>query len=301
MIMHINGPHMPYAAFRLGRHFMTGRRVIGYWAWELPRMGADWRRGFPHVHEIWVPSRFTADSLPPGVTVPVRIVPHPVHAAGALDRARFAIPDEAFVVLTAFDMGSSYVRKNPRAAVESFRRAFGDDPRCLLLLKVGHAGDAGWAMSDLSEAISGMGNVRLVEETLPRAEMTQLVASVDVVLSLHRAEGFGLLLAEAMLCGVPVVATGWSGNLDFMTPDDSALVGVRLVPVHDPQGTYTVQGALWAEPDIAEAAAWLNHLRDDSTSRHNLGARARAAAESKLSLAAYKRAIGDSLKSPESQ
>jgi glycosyltransferase involved in cell wall biosynthesis len=143
-----------------------------------------------------------------------------------------------------------------------------------------------------------MGNVRLFEETLSRPEMAQLIASADVVLSLHRAEGFGLLPAEAMLQGVPVVATGWSGNLEFMTPEDSALVGYTLVPARDPQGTYTVEGAQWADADVGEAAAWLRRLRDDPELRRALGERGRAAAGERLSLAAYRRAIGDSLPEP---
>jgi glycosyltransferase involved in cell wall biosynthesis len=293
---------MRYVATRLGRRFLAGRRIIGYWAWELPVMGPDWRRGLSQVHEIWVPSRFNADALPKDVKVPVRIVPHPVTAQGAVAaRDRFGLPPAAFIVLTAFDMGSTYVRKNPRAAIAAFRQAFGDDPACLLVLKVSHPKDAGWAMADMTDAIRGMSNVRLIPDTLTRADMAALVASADVVLSLHRAEGFGLLLAEAMLHGIPVVATGWSGNLDFMTPDDSALIGYRLIPVDDPQGTYTVPNARWADPDSAEAAQWLTRLRDDPERRRQLGERARAAATEKLSLAAYRRAIGDSLGEPRGQ
>ncbi len=299
LIQHVNGPFMPYVALRLGRSFLAGRRIIGYWAWELPVMGPDWRRGLGQVHEIWVPSAFTAAALPPGVTVPVRIVPHPLPAnEGARSRDRFGLPEDSFIVLTAFDMGSTYFRKNPRAAVAAFRRAFGDDPGCLMLLKVGHPGDAAWAMADLNAALAGMSNVRLLTETLSRADMTNLIASADAVLSLHRAEGFGLLPAEAMLQGIPAVATGWSGNLDFMSPDDSALIGYDLVPARDPQGTYDVPGACWAEADIAEAASWLIRLRADPEFRRALGERGRMAAGEKLSLGAYRRAIGDSLPPP---
>ena len=272
LILHINGPHLPYVMLRLGRRFLAGRRIIGYWAWELPRMGPDWRTGLGRVHEIWVPSRFTAESLPPDTRVPVRIVPHPVAAEPARPlRERFGVEPSIFTVLSAFDMGSSYTRKNPKAAIAAFRRAFGDDPGCRLLLKIGHAADAGWAMDDLGRTIAGMTNVRLIEETLTRAEMTGLIAGADAVLSLHRAEGFGLLMAEAMLQGVPTIATGWSGNLEFMTEADSALIGYRLVPAEDPQGTYAQSGALWAEPDIDQAAAWLTRLRDDAGLRQALG------------------------------
>jgi glycosyltransferase involved in cell wall biosynthesis len=295
-ILHINGPYMPYVALRLGRAFLEGRRIIGYWAWELPRMGDDWRRGLRQVHELWVPSRFIANSLPAETTVPVRIVPHPVdqHRVPPA-RDRFSIPAGVFTVLAAFDMGSSYTRKNPRAAVGAFRQAFGDDPRCLLLLKIGHGGDAGWAMADLRAAIAGMSNVRILQETLTRSEMTQLIASADAVLSLHRSEGFGLLLAEAMLQGVPVVATRWSGNLDFMSEADSALVDYRLIPPRDPQGAYDRPDLFWADADIAHAADWLARLRADRNLRGDLGRRGQEAAAEKLSLTAYRAAIGDSL------
>jgi glycosyltransferase involved in cell wall biosynthesis len=299
LILHINGPYMPYVAWRLGRAFLSGRRIIGYWAWELPRMGPDWHRGLGQVHEIWVPSRFTADALPSTVAVPVKIVPHPVRVMpAARNRDMFAIPPGIFTVLTAFDMGSSYSRKNPRAAIAAFRKAFGDDSNCLLLLKVGHPGDANWAMKDLEDAIAGMGNVRLIERTLSQGEMATLVASADAVMSLHRAEGFGLLLAEAMLQGVPTVATGWSGNVDFMTPDDSCLVGYKLVPAIDPQGTYNMPDVRWAEADTDDAAHWLSRLRDDRNFRLGLGQRGQDAATAKLSLAAYRRAIESSLPAP---
>jgi len=299
LILHVNGPYLPYVATRLGRKFLEGRRIIGLWNWELPVMGPDWRRGLPLVHEIWVPTRFNADSLPRDVKVPVKVVLHPMEAQGAVrSRDRFGLPEDKFIVLSAFDMGSTYGRKNPRAAIAAFRKAFGDDPSCLMVLKVGHAADANWAMADLKAAIQGMSNVRLMQETLSRADMTALVASADVILSLHRAEGFGLLMAEAMLHGVPAVATGWSGNVDFMTPDDSGLVNYTLVPVDDPQGTYTVPGAKWAEADVDDAATWLGRLYLDADFRRRLGERGKAAATEKLSLAAYRRAIGDSLGEP---
>ncbi len=300
LILHVNGPYLPYVAMRLGRKFLAGRRIIGLWNWELPVMGPDWRRGLGLVHEIWVPTRFNADSLPADVKVPVKVVLHPMEASGGVARSRdrFGLPEDKFIVFAAFDMGSTYGRKNPRASVAAFRQAFGDDPNCLMVLKVGHAADAAWAMADLNDAIQGMSNVRLMQETLSRADMTALTASADVVLSLHRAEGFGLLMAEAMLHGVPAVATGWSGNVDFMTPDDSGLVKYTLVPVDDPQGTYTVPGAKWAEADVGDAAAWLRRLYENPEFRRRLGERGKAAATRKLSLAAYRRAIGDSLGDP---
>jgi glycosyltransferase involved in cell wall biosynthesis len=299
LILHINSPSVPYAAFRLGRRTLAGRRIIGCWVWELPQAPPEWQRGLRYVHEIWVPSRFVAEALPASADVPVKVVPYPVAVpAAASARDRFGLPADAFIVLVAFDMHSGYVRKNPRAAIAAFRRAFGNDRRCLLLLKIGHADTGGWAAGDLREALSGMGNVRLMRETLTREAVSLLTASADVVLSLHRAEGFGLVLAEAMLLGVPVVATGWSGNLDFMTENDSALVSYRLVPVVDPHGPYSLQGVRWAEPDIEEAAAWLRRFRSEGNLASSLAEKGRQAASSRLSLAAYRQAIGDSRAPP---
>jgi glycosyltransferase involved in cell wall biosynthesis len=124
----------------------------------------------------------------------------------------------------------------------------------------------------------------------PSAERHALTACADIVLSLHRSEGFGLVPAEAMLLGKPVIATNWSGNLTFMDPSSSALVGYRLVPAVDPRGTYAVPGALWAEPDLADAAAWLRQLGDDPAARAALGARGRAAAAQRLGTGALREA-----------
>jgi glycosyltransferase involved in cell wall biosynthesis len=113
-------------------------------------------------------------------------------------------------------------------------------------------------------------------ETLPEPALRGLIAASDIVLSLHRSEGFGLIPAAAMLLGRPVVATGWSGNLDFMTAETSALVSYRLVPVVDPRGTYELPGAMWAEPALDDAVASLRRLADDAALRARMGAAAAA-------------------------
>ena len=300
LILHVNGPAIAYAEYKLGRAFLDGRRIIGYWNWELPRVDWRWRRAIRHVHEVWVPSRFTADALSANARVPVRVVPYSVHPPDAVSsRARFGLPADAFVVFSAFNMASNYARKNPRATIEAFRRAFGDRRDCLLLLKVGNAGVAEWARADLLDALKGMSNVRLMEESLSRAEMAALIASADAVLSLHRSEGFGLLLAEAMMLGVPVVATGWSANAEFMSAEDSIPIGYQLIDVVDPQGAYRIRGARWADPDTKEAAAWLVRLQADQSFRVSLARRARLSAHARWTEQAYRAAIGDALPPPD--
>ena len=295
LLVHVNPPVLPLALLRLPRRLLRGRRVIGYWAWELPRLPATWRVGPGFVHEVWALSRFTADAiatiLPPGL--PLRVVPIPLTPPrpAALGRADFALPDGAVVVLASFSLASSMVRKNPLGAIAAFRAAFGDRPDRLLVLKVGHPGDFPEDFAAIQAAIAGAANIRLETRTFPAAESHALTACADIVLSLHRAEGFGLVPAEAMLLGIPVVATGWSGNMDFMDAGSAALVPFTLVPARDPRGVFEADGAEWAEPDTQAAATQLRRLADDPAYRAALGKRGQAMAGARLGLGPVRDAL----------
>jgi glycosyltransferase involved in cell wall biosynthesis len=303
LLLHANAPQVPWALLRLPRRLVKRRRVIGYWAWELPVVPESWRVGLPFVHEIWALSHFTAtalrDWLPPGSAIPVRTVPIPVAVSpprpAPLGRADFGLPDGVVVVLVSFSLASSNVRKNPLGAVAAFRAAFGDRADRLLLLKIGNPDHFPEEAAALREAVAGAPNIRLETRSFPAAVRHALTACADIVLSLHRSEGFGLVPAEAMLLGRPVIATGWSGNMDFMDESSAALVGYRLVPARDPRGVFEAPGAVWAEPDLGEAAAQLRRLADDPALRAAIGARGQAAARARLGagpLAAALRAIG---------
>ena len=130
LVLHVNPPLLPLVLLRLGRRFLRGRRVIGYWSWELPSVPPDWRVGVRFVHAVWVPSPFTADAVAPLLRGRPMVVPHPVAAAppapSALDRAAFGLPADAVVVLVSFNLASSFERKNPLGAIAAFRTAFGD-------------------------------------------------------------------------------------------------------------------------------------------------------------------------------
>ena len=293
LIAHVNAPYLPFALYRLGRQAVAGRRVIGYWAWELPRLPPDWRHGFPFVHEIWVPSRFTAEAVAAETRLPVRVVPHPLPppAPSADGRAHFDLPDDAFVAVSFFHMGSSFTRKNPVAAIRAFRAACGDDPSKILVVKVNEGTLDAAAWNTLHQAVGGAANIRVINRKMERVEVDSLLDAADTVISLHRAEGFGLVPAEAMARGKPVVATGWSGNLDFMTERNSILTGYRLIPAEDPQHTYNFPGQMWADADVDEAAAALRRLAGNLDLRHRLGAQAAADIRRLLSGDAYAAAV----------
>ncbi len=286
LVMHVNSPQMARAMMRLPRALVRGRRIIGYWAWELPTIPPDWREGAAFVHEVWATSRFTAAALEPILPGGVRVVTHPLAFAppvpSKLRRADFGLPEGAVVVLASFNLASSLERKNPLGMVAAFRTAFGDRDDRLLVLKMGNPGHFQDDFDRIRQAVGGARNIRLETRTLPMEDNYALMAVSDIVLSLHRSEGFGRIPAEAMLLGLPVVATGWSGNMDFMDADSAALIDYRLIPAVDPRGVFEAPDAVWADPDIEQAALVLRRLAGDPAERAALGARGKAAATARL-------------------
>jgi glycosyltransferase involved in cell wall biosynthesis len=295
LLLAVNAPFLPLTLMRLPRGLTRGRRVIGYWAWELPAVSAEWRAGRALVHEAWALSRFTAQAIEPLLPGRVRVVTPPLTLAppapARLDRAAFGLPLEALVVLVSFSLASSFERKNPLGAITAFRAAFGRRADRLLLLKVGNPGDFPADFARLKAAIAGAPNIRLETRTLPAADSHALTAAADIVMSLHRSEGFGLVPAEAMLLGRPVIATGWSGNMDFMDQQSAALAGFRLVPARDPRGVFEAPGAVWAEPDLTDAVAHLCRLADDPAARLALGLAGQAAARARLGPGSFAAAL----------
>lgn len=279
-VFHLNPPELLAALACLGPKQLLGPR-FGYWAWELPRAPARWLKDAALVDEVWAPSRYTAEALA-GAAAPVRVVPHPLFLE---DYARIAPAPRraAFQGVSVFDFKSSAARKNPHGAIAAWQAAFGGDLACELTLKTQN----GQAFPDVLAALRAQApaNVRIVDETWPYADVQSLIAGADVLVSLHRAEGFGLTPAEAMALGTPVLATGFSGVLDFMDEETALLVSSRPTPVEDPQGIYA--GQAWAEPDLAAAAAALRRLRADPALGRRLAAAGRERVARQLSPPAW--------------
>lgn len=276
MVIFLNPRELVQLMAMTGAAPFKGRFCVGAWAWELERAPSHWRSALRYVDEVWACSRFVADAiLALNPRLPVRVLAHPLASSGALAaRDRFALPDDVVAVLTAFDIRSGFMRKNPIGAVRAFRRAAVQaKQRSLMICKVAGAEAAPELLQALKAEIDSAGDVILMEDWLTGPEMSALVSSVDIVLSLHRSEGFGLLPAQAMMAGKAVVATRWSGNLDYMADDVCALVDYRLIPVEDPQGLYS--HGQWAEPDLGQAAVKLARLIDDVEGRRALGEKAR--------------------------
>jgi glycosyltransferase involved in cell wall biosynthesis len=271
------------------------RRMIGVWAWELSRVPAEWAVGAKFVHEIWAPSRFSAEAFEAIAPGRVRVVPFPLATqlpfSVAGDRAAFGLPADHFIVFSAFNLASSCTRKNPFGTIAAFKAAFGASRDALLVLKLTGVADYQDDLAAIGAAVGEAPNIRLVTETVSEPELRGLMAASDVVLSLHRSEGFGLIPATAALLGVPVVATGYSGNLAFMEPQSSGLVRYRLVPVRDERGVYDIPNAEWAEPDVEDAAAWLRRLFENPALRAEMGAAGQRHAMSSLGRGALDAAL----------
>ncbi len=168
----------------------------------------------------------------------------------------------------------------------------------MLLVKARGRSPDGRAEQLLRAAVGAATNIEVIEGDLAPAPYRQLLATADVLLSLHRAEGFGIPLAEAMLRGKPVVATAWSGNLEFMGPQSACLVPAELVPVRDAAVAYH-GGGIWADPGIEAAATWLRRLRDPVV-RERIGHAARRHAAARLGQAAFAAAVHAGLEEPAS-
>lgn len=282
LILHINAPTLPLALLRLPPAAIRNRVIVGYWAWEMPEIPVEWLPALRCVSRVWVPSRFTAAAVERHLPGRVHVVPPALSLVppipSAKTRSDFGLPAEAVVILVSFNLASSLTRKNPFGAIAAFRGAFGDRLDRILLLKISHPEHAPADFQRLAQMAQAP-NIRIDTRTYTPADTHALTACADIVLSLHRGEGFGLVLAEAMALGKPVVATAWSGNTDFMDAGNSAPVGYRLVGARDDRAVYR---GLWAEPDVAEAAIILRALADDPDRRKALGDKARSSVNARL-------------------
>jgi len=294
LLLEINAPSLPLMLARADKGFLRGRRVIGGWAWELPVVPPSWVQGARYVHEVWACSRFAAAAIDPIMPGRVRVVPHPLAMrplpAATLTRADFGLPEGVVLTTLVFSLGSSFTRKNPLAAMRAFAQAFGDRDDQMLVIKF--SGEMAFPAEAAQIAAAAAPNMRVMAGAWPAGRVEALLACADIVISLHRSEGFGLVPAQAMLRGVPVIATAFSGNMDYMDATSAALVDYRLVPVQDPAQIYEpMPGAVWAEPDVAQAAAHLRRLGDDAAARQALGAAGRVYAQAALDGGALRAAL----------
>ncbi len=251
--------------------FFRDRYNIGLWAWELPEFPPEWAACAKRFDEIWTASNFIRASLEKTIPTPVYTVPHVVEIGPIkpLGKSHFGLRESDFCFLFSFDFNSAFERKNPLATVAAFKQAFRPEEPVALILKCINEHFAPNDFARLQAAAQGA-NIWIFNGYLSREEKHALTQACDAYVSLHRSEGFGLTIAEAMYFGKPVIATGWSGNMDFMTPANSYPVDVTPMVIRETvHGVYQA-GNVWAEPSVEHAARLMREVYD-----HPEAARAR--------------------------
>jgi glycosyltransferase involved in cell wall biosynthesis len=278
-LLAVTGDQTPSFVQDLPPDWRAGRRTIGVWAWELEQLPPEHQAGFAHVDEVWTISTFTRDAVAAVAPCAVEVVPLPVPlpasapSGDALElRDRLGIPQDRQYVLFVMDLLSDLDRKNPVGLIEAHARAFPDRQGPLLVLKLMN-GALHVSHAEQIRLLAARHGVLLVEEVLSMADLDLLMAGATAYVSLHRSEGFGLTIAEAMAHGVPTIATAYGGNLDFMDPSVSLLVPYELVDT--PAGS-AYAGGRWADPDLDAAAEAMRRLVAEPAFARELGQRGRA-------------------------
>jgi glycosyltransferase involved in cell wall biosynthesis len=259
-LIHMNPDVLPIFLARHGQHLLPGRYNIAIWVWELHAGYAPWHALSGVFNEIWTPSTFSASVIQPVSSAPVYVVPHVVDelpTRGAVQTKH----QGAFVFLYIFDFASTFERKNPLALVRAFRKAFGSRQDVQLILKYHHSEFDPPAAKLLERQAQSSPNIRTINQTLSVQAVYSLLRSCDCFVSPHRSEGFGLNIAEAMYFGKPVIATGYSGNMDFTTPENAFLIDYDLVAVQHQTGPYKA-GYVWADPSDDHLASLLRTVME---------------------------------------
>ena len=283
-LIHVNPDVFVNFANEANMPYFDGHYNIGYWVWELDEFPEEWTRLAYYLDEIWTPSDFSFQAISKAilktVKIPVTKIPHCISLSPSPEnipigkvavRRDLNIPPDVYMFLFIFDFQSEIERKNPFAVVEAFKKAFLPSDKAMLFLKTSHSEFNKKEFYRLLNSVKGY-NITIVDSVYSKEQIYSLMNACDCYVSLHRSEGFGLTMAEAMALGKSVIATGYSGNMDFMNKDNSFPVGYRLVEVDGDYGVYK-KGSVWAEPDIDEAADYMRRVFGNRTEAETVGAR----------------------------
>ena len=274
--------------------------TVGVWAWELEDFPDQFAGVFDGLEEVWTISEFARKAIQQQTKKPVHVLPMPItriNPSEIANQNHFSeITRGKPYFLAIFDFQSSMDRKNPLAAIEAFKSAFKEDEEVKLVIKTINGNLWPKQMEMLSNSILGHPNIQIFDQYLERSEVLGLMKNALAYVSLHRSEGYGLTLAEAMELGTPVIATGYSGNLDFMDETNSLLVDYDLIEVKDSSGAYGLKSR-WADPRIRSASGHMRRVFDDPNFADNIGRAGKNAAKSNFELARTAHFIHKRLKS----
>ena len=282
-LLHVNPSDMWDAYCGLTPDVFQGRYNIGFWLWEQPEFPHFWSYCFDIVDEIWTPSEFVSEAIRKRTTLPVYTMPYCIEAESdpTYNRTFWGLPEESLLFLTSYDSFSIAERKNPLGAVRAFKAAFQPGtPGVGLVIKATHAPKE--ELDKLRRLLAGYDNIYFLTDSYSKIQFNSLVACCDVFVSLHRAEGFGLVMAEAMLLETAVIATNWSANTEFMNPDVAFLVDAAITELRSTSFPY-LKGTHWSEPDESQASNYMRQIYQNPSSAKVKATQARAYIMQKLS------------------
>ncbi|MEP6515483.1 glycosyltransferase [Microcoleus vaginatus] len=270
-LIQVNADEVATFIKHIGSSYFDKKYNIGFWAWELPAFPPEWQPAFNHFHEIWTYSNYCAEAIAAVAPIPViKIMPSIALPAPSLNREALNLPKNKFIFLFVFDFSSRIERKNTLATIQAFKQAFGEDNSVLLVIKSSNSNKFSAEQASLNSAIANNSNIKHLDGYLSKNKLNGLLYNCDCYVSLHRCEGFGLTMAEAMFYGKPVIATGYSSNTEFMNVGNSYLVKYKLIPIEKDCGPYK-KGNVWAEPDVEHAADLMRHVFNNYREAQQVG------------------------------
>jgi glycosyltransferase involved in cell wall biosynthesis len=252
-------------------------KFVGVWAWEIESFPKHMHKAFDYVDEIWAISSFVRDAIQPHTRKPVLVFPCPIIAPSIsekLDRGAIGISEQDEFNLFMFDYFSIFRRKNPLDLIEAHILAFPDESGPKLIIKTINGQSHASQQEQLKYAVGTRSDIIIINNYMSREQLHSLLSECQTYISLHRSEGYGLTLAEAMSLGKPVIATGYSGNMDFMNEQNSFLVPYEMVAVGADAFPYD-EDSRWAQPNIEFAAKAMRELNGDAGLRTRIGHQAR--------------------------
>lgn len=283
-IIHVNASEFTVAFINMGQEVWDHRYNIAYWLWELEDFPEEWLGCLNLLDEIWTPADFITNTLKKYTDKPVMTLPYCVKAPtdAKFDRKFFKLPEDKFLFLMMFDSGSIMERKNPDSVFEAFKMAFGtDSDEVGIVVKINEYSERD--IEYIHNALKGYKNVYILSDTLSKVQVNSLTKCVDVFVSLHRAEGFGLVLAEAMIVGTPTIATNWSANTEFVDENSACLVGYKMIQIEEDIPPYK-KGFSWADANVDEAAAYMKRLFEDKEFYNSISNNAKTYVNKRLSM-----------------
>ena len=268
---------------KLYKKYLRNRYNIGFWAWEYSSFPIEWLSSFRYFNEIWVPSRFDQKAISLIAPIPVITIPHSLPEQLELlnlTRDHFGLPENNFIFLFVFSFHGHFTRKNPLGLIKAFQKAFNKKDQVCLVIKCAHAEFFPVEFTKIQKAAKD-DKIIIIDKIMNRSEINTLIDLSDCYISLHRSEGFGLTMAEAMHLKKPIIATGYSGNMDFMNKKNSFLVKYKLTKVdivdimkRNWSPLPFQKGYVWAEPDTNHAAKLMRYVYRERKYSAKIGAQA---------------------------